>query len=398
MSNHIFSFPNFVERIVLRRQVMKDADTFIIIYGLPRTGKTTLGFQILLAYIDLMKKIFNQGYRPEWMPKDYDINKLWNPNQIRCPECNNKDRTKMIVVSNFIKGCKGCGYRGDHKTFVGDRVLMSDIFNNYFSADSSQMSDKIRHNPPGSPNFLDEGIDVMSWTEMMSLEQRSLMKLIQKTGVLHMPTILVVPSFKLLNKTILARSHYLFMVIDEPTPKGNLCYIFRNHTNPILAEEQPFGLYDIINDIKKKSYIAQDKKKLGNYFHNRQCFYLTAKYRAIDPKIYELYNKLVKEPLLNASNTKKKYVSYPKFEKVKFMLNTLLYNLYHVDGKSYAQIQRLIIDKFGEELASANTLKSYITHMSMTMHRPNLINDNVLEHDHDEQDNVEVEKIKDVEV
>ena len=48
------------------------------------------------------------------------------------------------------------------------------------------------------------------------------------------------------------------------------------------------------------------------------------------------------------------------------MYNTLLYNLYEKDGKSLKQLERLHIDKFGNILLSAGTIKKRLDKMAMT--------------------------------
>jgi len=123
----IWTFPNFA-KVIYRRQKEKDADTFIIIYGLPRSGKTTLGFNILIPYIKLMRRMYKEG------------NVEWNPEN-----------------------------------------RWSQHFKRYFATDSEDMNKKVKNNPPGSYVFIDEGIDVVSWMELMTRDQRELMELIQKT-------------------------------------------------------------------------------------------------------------------------------------------------------------------------------------------------------------------------
>lgn len=324
-----FSFANWAEQIILQRQVKKQADTFMIIYGVERSGKTTLGFNILLPYIKLMKDIATGDYLPKFIPQDYPKDKLWDPRGIRD------------------------GQRHSH-------VRMSDIFKNNFAGDSFDAAEKIKKNPPGSPVFIDEGIDVASWMEQMQREQKGLVHLLKKSGKKLMPTIMITPSMSLLNKEMLRRAHYLFLIINEPKNNENHAYLFKNYDNPILREQMPFGFKGIVEDITKRKDLRIDQEGVNHYLQQRERMMGVVKFKVIDPKVYDLYDKLVKDPLINKSNPGKKYVTLTQHAKMKYMFDTLLYNLHTKDEKSYAQINRLLIDKFGNALTTQHTIRSYI--------------------------------------
>ena len=303
-TKYVFSFPNFA-KLIYQRQVKKDADTFIIIYGVPRTGKTTLGFRIIIPYIKLMKKLHKEG-KNVWQPED-----RW-----------------------------------------------SKILKRYFASSSEDMNEKIKNNPDGSFTFIDEGADVVSWMDLMTSEQRELMKLIQKTGKKHILTVLITPSLGLLTKYVLARAHYMFIILDEPHEDGNVAYLLRNYKVPFLAEKQPFGLNKIIRDLEKNPYLAQN---LDQYMIDKTRLVAKVKFKKINEKLYSLYDKLVKEPMIMSEKKTKKTVSYVKYQKIKYILDNLLWRLYTNDDKSIAQIQRLMTDKFGVQLVSRSSIENWIS-------------------------------------
>jgi len=316
-----FSFKNFA-KLIYQRQVKKDADTFIIIYGIPRTGKTTLGFNILIPYIKLMKKLHKEG-KTTWQPE-----KRW-----------------------------------------------SDIMKKYFASSSGDMNKKAKNNPDGSFTFIDEGADVVSWMDLMTSEQKELLQLIQKTGKKHMLTILITPSLGLLTKYILARAHYMFILLDEPKENGNRAYLLRNYKVPFLAEKQPFGLNKIIKDLEKNPYLAQN---LDRYMIDKTRLVAVARFRKINDKLYSLYDKLVKEPSIMSEKKRVRSIPIIQYQKIKYILDTLLWRLYTNDEKSIAQIERLMTDKFGMRLASRSTIKNWIDKIMALDVKPKFSKENAI--------------------
>ena len=141
-----WGFNNFA-RIALKRGIEKQADTFIIIYGIPRSGKTTLGFNIIQPYIQLMKQL------------SVDNPDLWRPPS-----------------------------------------RWSELLKKYFALSIEDMNKKTIENPNYSVSFIDEGDDVFSWFDLMKKEQKELLKLIQKTGKKHILTVLITPNLGILTK------------------------------------------------------------------------------------------------------------------------------------------------------------------------------------------------------
>ena len=325
MGRLTLSFKSFAN-LIYKRQVEKDADTFIIIYGLPRSGKTTLGFDILDPYIKLMRE------------KSKTNKNLWKPER----------------------------YWSEH-------------FKKYFASDSEDMNKKIKNNPNGSYTFIDEGIDVLSWMEMMSREQKNLVELIQKTGKKHMLTILVTPNMGLLTKSILTRAHYLFIIMDEPTKEGNYAFMLKNYTNPFLAETQPFGLSRMFKDFKKIPNLTENKYRLYKYMRDRSRLVGVKRFHRFNQKIYKLYDKMVKEPSIMRGSKTKRMIPYAKYHKLDYTFKTILYNLYIRDGKSVAQIHRLLTDKFGSNLISKTTIQTYINKISSLEVKPDLSEDRIIE-------------------
>lgn len=317
---NVFSIKNFVKRIVWR-QNSKNADTFIIIYGPRRSGKTTLGFQILIAYLQALRIEYSCG-RSTW-----NVPRSWKK-----------------------------------------------LFKEYFAGDAEDMIRKIKNSPEKSFTFVDEGDDVLSWQHAMEKEQKDLNELILKAGKKKMLTILLVPSISLLQKTQLANAHYLFIVPDEPRDGRNTAYLFKNHKNPILREKVPFGLKNIEQDVLKKTRLSSNVA-FCNYLLQRDRFITRFSYRAIDPKIYALYDALVKDPLIMRERQKRRMVSYSRFKRLQYALDTILYNLYVHDSKNVSQIERLLRDKFGSSLVSRAVIKNHIDKLSVLQVKPDLEGD-----------------------
>lgn len=319
-----FSFKNFA-KLIIKRQYKKKADTVILLYGLPRTGKTTLGFDILIPYLSLMRKLYR------------------------------KNSSKWQVPNRWSK-----------------------LFTRYFAMDSSDMIKKIKSNPFRSFTFVDEGMDVVSWHHQLEKEQKELVELLQKTGAKMMLTIIIIPSIKLLTKPILARSHYLFIIPDEPSSNWNNAYLFKNYTNPILAENMPFGFKKIEKDLLKNPKLGE-KKIFKNYLLRSDRYITKIRFRQTDPKIYSLYEKMVKFPALEKKKNRHDNIPYSKYSKLKYTFDTLLFNLKERDGKNTSQINRLLIDKFGTHLISRATIRRYIDEISAMQKKPKLSDDDVVQ-------------------
>jgi hypothetical protein len=319
-----FSFQNFA-KVAVKRQTQKKADTFILIYGLPRAGKTTLGFDILLPYLKLKRRLYREGKSSWEMPR------AW-----------------------------------------------SKTFNSYFATDASDMSKKIKINPNGSFTFVDEGLDVASWHEMMKNEQKDLIELIQKTGSKGQLTILIIPNLSLMTKALMARAHYLFIIIDEPHEGGNYAYLFKNYTNPILAENFPFGLKRIIKDILKYPIIGE-KSLFENYIIGRDRFVGKVKFRSIDKKLYDLYDKLVKIPSLEKDKEKRRTVPRSKFNKLTYAFDIILFNLKEIDNKPIIKIERMLRDKFGTQIISQDAIRRRVDRVVAMQIPPMLSDEDVFE-------------------
>jgi len=331
-----FSFRNFA-RLVIKRQEQKKADTFIIIYGLPRTGKTVLGFKILLPYLMLMRKLCREG------KSGWKIPMRW-----------------------------------------------AAIFRQYFSTSAGDMIKNIKVNPPRSFNFVDEGLDVMSWLEMLKKEQKMLVELIQKSGSKLQLTILITPSLSLLTKAILARAHYLFIIVDEPKPDGNYAYLLKNYTNPILAENFPFGLKKIIKSVLKTPALGE-KYQFENFLVGRDRFIGKIKFANIDKKLYDLYDKLVKTPSIERDSESMRTVPSSKYQKLMYAFDTILFNLKEVDMKPVVKIERLLRDKFGIQTIAKDSVRRRIDRMTMMQIRPRLDDAEPFEDEVESEDHEDIE-------
>lgn len=332
-----FSFKKFAATAALRYD-KKEADTFIIIYGKPRTGKTSLGFNILIPYIHLIKK-----------------------GKIQC-------EGKGVQIPRGWKG----------------------IFKEFFSDSAGDMIKKIKHNPKRTPVFIDEGNDVASWTHQLEREQVDLMELLQKSGERGNIILLIVPNMKLLTKNMLSRAHYLFMIIHEPKDDNNSFYLFKNHDNPILAENMPFGFPKIEKDILKYPFLSKEKH-FDEYVRKSDRFIGKFHFRPVNKKIYALYKKIIKDPSIQKERKRVSVVGKDKFDKLQYAFDVLVHNLNARDNKTVAQIHTLLTDKFGFSLITKPTLSSHIDKMKMTSVRPEIGNSEIIDEEINESEVEDIE-------
>jgi len=296
-----------ISKIACKRQVAKNADTFIIIYALPRTGKTTLAFWILFYYLLLKRKLYELG-KSKWNPEN-----SWK-----------------------------------------------ELFVKYFAGSSSEMGEKLKSNPEESFVFVDEGLDVVSWHSRLTNEQKDLLELIQKTGKRKDLILLVTPSLRLLTSEILARAHYMFIIPNEPD-KDNIAFLFKNYTVPFLAERHPFGLDEIEKGLEKHPVIAMEPTLFVKYLVSKQRLIGVVKFKEIDQTLYNLYDKLIKEPSIMREKKRGKKVSARKYAKVVYRLGTVLHNLVKKEGRNAHQLsETLLVDKFGTKLLTSNWTRKLI--------------------------------------
>ena len=311
--------PNFFASLALSRFLKKRTDTFIIIYGKPRTGKTNLGFNLLIPYMKICKKAYEKGLL------DFNPPRYW-------------------------------------KT----------IFKRYFTDTAEDMSRKVKKNEDASPIFLDEGLDVLSWHDILTKEQQDLIELLMKTGKKGNFVILITPMLGLLTKDILSRAHYMFIIPQEFRQTGwNSAFVLKNYDIPILAEKNPFGIYTLIKKVEKHPSLFSEVDNFVSLTMRQKTYKGVLPFHFINLKLYNLYDKLVKEPSILNSKRKRRFVSKERFDKLKFMFDSLLYNLHKRDGKTYAQIESLLTDKFGRVLLSRQTIKKYIDIMGRIQIKPN---------------------------
>lgn len=331
---------NFV-KLIIKRQTKKNAGTNVLIYGATRTGKTTLGFRILIIYLTLMKELYKRKLS-EWK-----VPKSW-------------------------------------KT----------LFINFFALNCGDMMDKLKKNPDRSFNFVDEGDDLFSWTGQLEREQRELTKLILKAGFKRLLNITVVPSISLLSKNILSQGHYLFIIPKEPNLKDNSNYalMFRNFENPILREKNPFGFFAIERIVNKQKIYAK-RDNFESLLKRSPCYVTTVKFKPINSRIYELYEKIVKSPLFEGDMERKHdVVSYARFKKLEYMFNTLLHNLFTKEDFSVARIEKNFIDKFGDCINTKARIQRALNIMAGLEIKPSLTEKDIFA-----KDKKAVQEHKDVE-
>lgn len=333
----------FFAKLAISRYIKKRMDTFIIIYGRPRTGKTTLGFNFLIPFLKLCRRAYKKGlieFNPE--------------------------------------------------------ISWKQIFKKYFALSAEDMMKKVKKNPRCSPVFIDESLDFLSWHDALSKEQQDLIELLMKTGEKGMFTILITPSLSLLTKNILSRAHYMFLIPAEFNGNKNRAVVLKNYDNPILAEKNPFGIYSLIKKVEKHPQVFSNIQNFIQLVQNQKTFKGWISFRFINENIYNLYVKMIKEPLIMQEKKRKRYVSKAAYDKLKYMFQTILYNLHTKDGKALAQIESLLTDKFGNVLLTRQTIAKYVEIIKMLEVHPDLedISESIEEEIEKRMKKEEIEDIK----
>jgi len=328
-------------KIPIIRQRESEADTFIIIYGARRTGKSTLGLKILKEYILYKKKLYAKI--EEMQEQGMELSKKWQ---------------RYVQLYNWKPPAR-----------------WKPLFEKHFATSTSEMAEQILKLPKGSFCFVDEGIDIASWQDMMKTEQKELMQNVLKAGERGLLTIFITPSLKLLRKEILAEAQY-FIIIPRPHRRGvGEALVLRNYDNSILREYKPFGVADLINNLTKWKRISHERfiakiKALPTY-----TGYF--KYGRMDERVYELYRVMVKEPAMLLQKKETKYISKLKYDKILYALQTVLYNLYVRAGYSPKQIESLFIDKWGNKLWGISRIKTAIEKISTMAEEPDFTREDV---------------------
>ena len=130
-----------------------------------------------------------------------------------------------------------------------------------------------------------------------------------------------------------------------------------------------------------KMPVLGQTENFENIIRRNQCYIGKIKFRAVDQKIYDQYEKLVKEPLFYLNKEKGKSVSYARYKKLDYFFKTLLHNLYSKEEFSLKRMERNMIDKFGDTLITAPTIQKYINRMAAIENKPKHVKDDVLEDD-----------------
>jgi len=307
MTNPYLTLPSFT-RLAITEKNKYNRDCVIIIYGRPRSGKTTIGLHILSEYF---KKLHN--------------------------------------------------WKGDG--FFNSKKIWGEAFDNNFATSSQEAKNMFKDFSYDDFVFVDEGIDVASYHQQMTREQSNFFQLLQKTGEKRLLTIFITPSYKLLTKDILRRAHYMFVINRNPRVRkekgeskatGNEALLYRNFEDPIRAEANPFGLNELFKKASKNKMMP-----LKHLYYKSRCMVGKMRFRWIDKDIYELYRKKIKIPQINKSYSRGS-VSRKKYNKLRYRLLTLLNNLYKKHTDNYSKISRLCYDKWGNKLASPQTIKKLI--------------------------------------
>jgi len=326
-TSDIVKMDDFV-KIIIKRQMEKSSDTFMIIYGARRTGKSTLGMQLLRRYLKLKRKIADKLAQ---LPED-ELTDSWR---------NYKKNYNWKPPNSWKQ-----------------------LFNNHFAASPEDLVKKIRKLPSGSFVFIDEGIDIGSWQHMMESGQIDLVELILKAGKKGLFTIFVTPSISLLRKQFLAEAHYLAVVPKEPRKgKLNIALLLRNSDVQAVRESQPFGILHVHNLLKKSKHVSTEQ--YINRIRRLQSYVGHFVYGPLKPGLYELYDRLVKDPLIMKTRRRRRVVSKTKYDRLLYALQTMLYNLKVKAGYTYAQLESMLTDKWGNRLWSKDRIRAAIESMTI---------------------------------
>ena len=303
-----------ISKIMRKDKEKTKSDNVVLIYGLWRSGKSNLG----------MKLIENDGLISKY----------------------GYMRKKPTRRDVFDKN--GKLYPGLNKPF------WDNIFRNHYANSAAEMAAKIKSLEKNSVICVDEGIDVAGWHQQMTAEQSDMIHLLQKTGKLGHTTIFITPSRALLTKNILQRAKWMMIIPGEHDGRGNYAHLYRNYKDPARAEKNPFGLNYLFEKLNKFEHLSEDQ-----LYTKSNRYRGTTYFRWISPKIYDLYEAIVKDPHM-FEERKMRSVPYKTYIEVYYALMTMVRNLRVLDEKKYTSLRRLATTKFGEQLIKEAKFKEMI--------------------------------------
>lgn len=224
----------------------------------------------------------------------------------------------------------------------------------------------------------DEGGDQFYRQETTKKAQRDLIKFMNKCGAKKNLTIIIWPDVFTLDPKILNMAQLLVLV---PYRAGNTCawaFLYGRSNNPLNYDK--FGIEKIRKKLlsptkghakvhipsmggkttvikKGKEVEVEYPKDLFKFLRTIPTFMKSHKFGPLEKDFEAKYIKHVKEPQLMA-HADDDYVNVVQYRKLELQYNTLLYNLFVRDDKSYAQLERLHISPVdGTHLRSTSAIK-----------------------------------------
>ena len=310
-----------IANLAIRRE-LNDWDTIIVIIGQRGAGKSNLGLKIISNWLEIKKE--------EGMIDGVNWKKYWKEN---------------------------------------------------FALSTIDAIEKYRKLKERSFLFIDEGADVAYSSDTMTLLVRNLIKLLAKMREKKIFTIICLPFLDMLTKRVLEMTHLLIVVPYRFKDLWSYAFVYARNPNPLVSGDG-YG-FDKAKKILEKGlrldYMMSERwvvykgekirevypKMMFRKLMSLPSFKMMFRYRPVKKELENAYKKYVKSKILN-QELHTDLVPRSKFAKLEYMYNTLLYNLYEKDGKSLKQLERLHIDKFGNILLSAGTIKKRLDKMAMT--------------------------------
>jgi hypothetical protein len=310
ISNKIFN----VSRIMHYEKKKTRSDCFCIIYGPVRSGKTML----------LLQFMRNEGII---------------------------DLFEDLIFKYKIKNLSELQAHGVNVTLT--KTWWKECFRNHFGFDTEDASRKIKKGGYGFNLAFDEGIDVASWMGGMSIEKEEFNKLLLKIGEFGDMFFFITASLTLIDKNVLRRAKWLCIIAHPHEKDSNTFYLYKQWDDPIRAEKNPFDLNDVLEKIDKYKHLPTEQ-----IYKRSKCYLGEVSYPWINPKVYDLYLKMVKRPqMLMTERKRRKYVPISRYEKLMNYASILTRNLRVMDSKTSGMIRKMAVTNDGKYLISPVKIK-----------------------------------------
>jgi hypothetical protein len=341
-TKHRFTFDYLAEQIVYRQKHGKD--TIIVVAGERRAGKSNWQLKALRAYI----------------------------------------KKRHAADPNFTWSWK--------KNFPGSRKEAYDYVTG-----------------PDIEGFLafDEGGDEFYTQETLKRAQRELIKIMNKCGSKCHLMIIVWPDIYTLDKKVVNMAHILVFVPYRFEDVCSFAFAYGRNANPLTYDKfgiekirkrlegsgksglntfmpnmdgtitvkmKPQRIAEMLKNDTKAKQIGKDTiavpypRHLFKFLWSLPTFMLMHRYGPVDKRFEDAYIKNVKDPNMDKKKDDDNMVPSMVYNRLKNQYETLLYNLYVKDAKSFAQLERLSISpETGDHLKSIEGIKRAIESVKAKM-------------------------------